>query len=136
MTLQKKDWKDILGWSSDQIEDLKYVGYCYAKEGQYDTAITFFEALIIIEPKDPYCFQTLGAVYLETGKYLQALNAFERALKIEPHNDQTSLNKTKTLFLLGYLPQAIAAAKSLKGSKSLKIANGAEALLLAYGVVK
>lgn len=132
MQPNKINWKEVLNWSEQQIQDLKYVGYCYAREGQYETAITFFEGLIVLNPTDAYCLQTLGAIYLECGKYLQALNLFEKALKVDPNHPQTELNKAKTLLLLGYVEKGKKLCESLALSSSEEIVNGAEALLLAY----
>lgn len=126
------NWKQFLGFDESKIEDLRYVGYTYVKEGHYKIAIKFFEALTILNPKSAYDFQTLGALYLQTGQLQYALNYLERALKIEPSHELTQLNKLKALYLLGYYKQANKLAEELIKSSSLPVRTKAESLFLAY----
>jgi tetratricopeptide (TPR) repeat protein len=131
--MNRENWLDVLGWGGDELEDLRFVGYSYIKQGRYDIALTFFEALVVLSQKSPYDFQTLGALYLQTGNNLMALNYIEQAIKLEPGHLPTLLNRTKALFALGYKQQAITQAKNLEKSPDSHIANQAAALLLAYG---
>ena len=126
------NWKQFLGFDNTQIDDLRYVGYSYIKEGHYHIAIRFFEALTILEPKSAYDFQTLGALYLQTNQLQYSLNYLERALRLEPTHELTMLNKLKALYLLGYQKQANKLADELIKSASLPIRTKAESLLLAY----
>lgn len=126
------NWNEILGWNQDSIEDLRFVGYSYLKQGKYAIATPIYEALVVLEPGNPYNLQTLGALHLETGNNLLALNYIERALKIDPLHDGTLLNRTKALFALGYKRQAMAQARALEQHTNAEIANQAAALLLAY----
>lgn len=125
-------WSDILGWDIDAIEDLRYLGYAYLRQGKYEIARSFFEALTTLNHQNAYDLQTLAAVYLEIGKNLQALNTIEQALKLEPHHPETLINRAKALFALGYRRQALAQANSLLKDENVAIANQASALLLAY----
>ncbi len=125
-------WSEIVGWNGDAIEDLRYLGYAYLKQGKFDVAQPFFEALITFDTRSAYDLQTLGGLYLETGHNFQALSTIEQALKIEPTNSVTLLNRAKALFALGYRRQAIAQAKALVSHSDSAIANQASALLLAY----
>lgn len=125
-------WSEILGWDGEAIEDLRYLGYAYLKQGKYEIARSFFEALISLSGQNPYDLQTLGALYLEVGKNLQALNTIEQALKLDPHHAETLLNRAKALFALGYRRQALAQANALLKETNTLIANQASALLLAY----
>lgn len=126
------NWNEILGWGTDELEDLRFVGYSYIKQGKYDIALTFFEALAILAPQSPYDIQTLGAIYLQQGNNLMALNYIEKALKLEPLHLPTQLNRTKALFALGYKRQALIQARHLQKSADLNIADQASALILAY----
>lgn len=128
----RHNWNEILGWTSEQVDDLRLLGFSYLKQGKYDVATSIFEALILISQDSAYDLQTLGALYLETGNNLQALNTIEQALKIDPAHESTLLNRTKALFALGYRRQALAQAKSLELLSNQEIANQAKALLLAH----
>ena len=126
------DWISILGWGQEELEDLRLVGYSYIKQGKYDIATTFFEALVVLQPSSIYDVQTLGALYLQRGNNLMALNYIEKAIKLDPTHAPTLLNRTKVLFALGYKKQAIAQAQMLEKNSELQIASQAQALILAY----
>jgi len=131
--MSQVDWLSILGWNKDELEDLRFVGYSYIKQGSYDIAITFFEALVILAPESLYDLQTLGALYLQKGNNLMALNYIEKAVKLDPTHLPTLLNRTKALFALGYKRQALSQARSLEKSEQEQISGQAQALILAYG---
>ena len=57
------DWKEILGFNQDQLKDLCFAGYAYLKQGEYDAALDFFRALVILDAENPYYLQTLGGIY-------------------------------------------------------------------------
>ena len=130
--MSRPNWNEILGWTVDQIDDLRLLGFSYLKQGKYDVATPIFESLVLLSAENPYDLQTLGALYLETGNNLQALNTIEQALKIDPSHDTTLLNRTKALFALGYKRQALAQAKALELLSNQEIAGQAKALLLAH----
>ena len=131
--MSQVDWLSILGWNKDELEDLRFVGYSYIKQGNYEFAITFFEALVILAPESLYDLQTLGALYLQKGNNLMALNYIEKAVKLDPAHLPTLLNRTKALFALGYKRQALSQARSLEKSDQEQIAGQAQALIMAYG---
>ncbi|MBY0528958.1 MAG: type III secretion chaperone [Rhabdochlamydiaceae bacterium] len=126
------EWLSILGWGNEELEDLRFVGYSYIKQGKYDIAITFFESLVILNPDSFYDLQTLGALYLQKGNNLMALNYIEKALKLEPAHVPTLLNRSKALFALGYKKQAVAQARMLENNPDESIAHQAQALVLAF----
>ena len=130
--MSQVEWLPILGWGKEELEDLRFVGYSYIRQGKYDIATTFFEALVVLAPDSAYDLQTLGAIYLQTGNNLMALNYIEKALKRDPTHLPTLLNRTKALFSLGYKKQALAQAKELGVNADVKIADQAQALILAY----
>src|SRR3972149_10099104 len=121
------DWLSILGWNTAELEDLRFVGYSYIKQGKDDIAKNFFEALIILSPNTAYDLQTLGALYLQKGNNLMALNYIEKALKLDPAHFPTLLNRTKALFALGYKKQALAQARALEKCSEVQIAGQAQA---------
>ena len=126
-------WLSILGWNAEELEDLRFVGYSYIKQGQYDIAIQFFEALVVLAPESTYDVQTLGALYLQKGNNLMALNYLEKALKLDPSHFPTHLNRMKALFALGYKRQAMMQARQLEKHADAGVASQAQALILAYG---
>lgn len=131
--MKAEEWLEVLGWGPDELDDLRFVGYSYIRQGHYDTAITFFEALIILAPQSAYDLQTLGALYLQKGNNLAALNYIERSLKIEPQHIPSLLNRTKALFSLGYRRQAVMQALELAKNADKRVSDQATALLMIHG---
>ena len=128
------DWKKLLEWSEEEIQNLRFVGYSYIKQGHYEIAKLLFETLLIVTKpnENEYDLQTLGAIYLQLGNYLNSLNYFEKALKLNPNHAPTLLNRAKALLLLGYKSSGIQAAKALTLHPNQEISSQASALLLAY----
>lgn len=126
------NWMKELGWSSDHIEDLRFTGYAYIRQGKYDIALPFFEALIVLDPESAYDAQTLGAVYLQLNNPIKALRTFDRALKLEAEHGPTLLNLAKALFMLGRREEGLKLAHILKNEAEPSISNVAKALILAW----
>ena len=130
--MSQVNWIELLGWGEDQIEDLRFVGYSYIKQGKYDIALSFFEALTVLDPDSLYDNQILGGLYLETGNHLAALDLLERAIKTDGSHAPTLLNRIKAMIGLGYKKQALSQAQVLVDNPDTSIANEAEAIILAY----
>jgi tetratricopeptide (TPR) repeat protein len=126
------DWLSLLGWKAEEVDSIRAAGFAYVRQGAYDLALTFFEALEVLDPGNAYHLQTLGALYLQTGNGLRALDALDKALKIEPAHQETLLNRAKTLCMLGYKRQGLQIATALQKSDTPYIASQASALILAY----
>lgn len=122
------DWKKLLQWSKTEIEDLRFLGYSYLKQGSYDIALKIFEALVVINPKQAYDLQILGAIYLEKGNSLEALHYLDKALSLVPDHYPTLLNRAKALFSLGYKKQAYLQSKELQNCIDPTVAKKAAAL--------
>ncbi len=133
MMMSKIDWIKQLGWTEDHLDDLRYAGFAYIKQGKYDIALPFFEALSVLNPENAYDVQTLGALYLQLNNPVKALKAFDKALKIETEHAPTLLNLTKTFFMLGKKEEGLKLANILKNEPDAAISNVAKALILAYG---
>jgi tetratricopeptide (TPR) repeat protein len=131
--MEQINWREKLGWTEEQIEDLRYTGYSYIRQGKYDIALPFFEALNIIDHESIYDAQTLGAIYLQINEPAKALTCFDRALKLEGDHGPTLLNLAKTFFMLGRKEDGLRLARILKNDPNPTISNPAKALLLAYG---
>ena len=130
--MSQVNWLEILGWKLEELEDLRFVGYAYIKQGQYDIALTFFEALAILSNEHAYDLQTLGALHLQKGNNLLALNYLEKAHKLDPNHAPTLLNRVKALFALGYKKQGFLQARLLEKHPEASISGPASALILAY----
>lgn len=129
----KINWKKELGWNEDQLDDLRFMGYAYIRQGKYDIALPVFEALSVVDSDNAYDAQTLGALYLQLNNPAKALKSFDKALKIEADHAPTLLNVTKALFMLGKKEEGLKLANILKNEPDAAISNVAKALLLAYG---
>lgn len=125
-------WMEVLGWSDKEVQDFRFVGYSYIRQGKYDIALTIYNALVVLNPNSSYDLQTLGGLYLQMNNYLLALNYIEQALKIEPRHLPTLLNRTKALYSLGYKKQAQAQALQLQLSADPFIQQQATSLILAH----
>jgi tetratricopeptide (TPR) repeat protein len=130
--MSEKKWLEILGWNEEEITDLRFVAYSYIKQGIYDVALTFFDALAVLTPPTAYDLQTVGGLHLQLGNGLKALDFLDRALKMEPGHVLTQLNRAKALFMLGYKRQALAQVLELEKCPDKEIAEQASALVLAY----
>jgi tetratricopeptide (TPR) repeat protein len=126
------NWQEILKLSEEQIEDLRYTGYAYLRQGKYDVALSFFEALSALDRNSAYDSQTIGALYLEMGQPEKALKYLEKALKIEADHAPTLLNMCKALFMVGKTDEGLKLAAMLKNENEPHIANVAKALILAH----
>ncbi|MBA2726953.1 MAG: tetratricopeptide repeat protein [Parachlamydiaceae bacterium] len=131
--MSKINWLKTLNWTDEQLEDLRYIGYAYIRQGKYDIGIAFYEALNVLEADNAYDAQTLGALYLEINQPAKAMKLFDKALKIEADHAPTLLNMCKALFMLGRKDEALKLANILKNEPSIYVSNVAKALLLAYG---
>src|ERR1700722_3312701 len=109
--MSKINWCEKLGWNDEHLEDLRFAGYAYLRQGKYDIAISFFEALAVLDKESAYDSQTLGALYLQLGNPQKALKWLDQALKMDTDHAPTLLNLCKTLFLMG------------KKAEGLKLAN-------------
>ncbi|MGA8163696.1 MAG: tetratricopeptide repeat protein [Waddliaceae bacterium] len=127
------NWLEQLGWTQEQLEDLRLAGFAYIRQGKYDIALPIFEALVVLDPDSAYDVQTLGALHLQLGHPEKALKSLDRALTLEADHTPTLLNFTKALFMLGRRHEGLKLAEILAREPNPTISNTAKALLLAYG---
>lgn len=130
--MSKINWTKELKWTEEHLDDLRYTGFSYLKQGKYDIAITFFEALAVLDSDNAYDAQTLGALFLQIGEPKKAIKWLDQALKIEGDHAPTLLNLCKALFMLGKKEEGLKLANILKNETSLQISNIAKALILAH----
>ena len=129
----KIDWCEVMGWDGEQVDELRMTGYSYVRQGKYDIGLSFFKALVVLDPDNIYDKQMLGAIYLQLGKPKKAHKVLQDALSIEPGHVQTRMNYAKVLIELGHKKDGIDIAKDLRNHIDPEISNSAEALILAYG---
>lgn len=130
--MSKVKWLESLGWTEEHLDDLRFAGYAYIRQGKYDIALNFFEALCVLAPASAYDHQTLGALYLQLGEAGKALKFLDIALKLEADHGPTLLNMCKALLMLGRKAEALKLAGILQNERNQSIANVAKALILAY----
>jgi len=128
----KINWAEKLGWNEDQIEELRMTGYAYVRQGKYDIALDFFQALRVLDPESLYDAQTVGAIYVQMNQPDEAIKALEDALKLEGDHTPTLVNLCKALFMSDKKNEGIKLAEILKGDKNPLVSSQAEALLLAF----
>lgn len=130
--MSKVDWMKLFGWTEEQLEDLRIAGFAYIRQGKYDIALPFFEALTVLDPDNAYDAQTFGALLLQLGQPAKAVKALDRALKLEADHSPTLLNLAKALFMLGKKQEGLKLANILINEPDVRIATAAQALILAY----
>lgn len=130
--MSRINWRKELGWTEEHLEDLRFTGYAYLRQGKYDIAISFFEALTVLDPESSYDAQTLGALYLQLNNPAKAMKWLDRALKLEADHGPTLLNLCKAFFMLGKKDEGLKLAHILKNEPNLLISNAARALILAH----
>jgi tetratricopeptide (TPR) repeat protein len=130
--MSEVNWSDVLGWGPTHLQELRFSGYTYLKEGKFDIARIFFEALVVVDPKNPFDLRMLGAIFLLLGDSSKALNFLDQSLTLEPTHFGARLNKAKALLYLGKIPEGLKAAGELVNCQEIDVANDAQALLLAY----
>lgn len=130
--MSKIEWLNTLGWTKDHLDDIRYVGYAYLRQGKYDIALNFFETLVILDPDNAYDLQTLGALHLQINQPDKAVKYLERSLSIEGDHSPTLLNLAKAFFMLGKKDEGLRLANLLKSDPTPFVANTAKALILAY----
>jgi predicted Zn-dependent protease len=123
------NWTEILGWKDQELDDLRYIAYSYIKQGIYDVALTFFDALAVLTPQTAYDLQTIGALHLQMGNSLKALEHLDRALKIDPSHLPSQMNRAKALLALGYKQQAIQQLSSIANQEDQTFKDQALALI-------
>lgn len=134
--MTKIEWMETLGWDESQIEDIRFLGYHYIRQGKYDIARVFFEGIIAFVADRPlqsqlsYDFETLGAIYLQLGNNARALRYLERALRMDSKNTIAALNKVKALLALRRTESALVLARKLTKSKDNIVRDRAEALIM------
>ena len=127
------NWLEVLGWTDDQVKDLRFVAYTYLRQGKYDFAKTFFKTLTTLKKDNAYDLRTLGAIHVQLDEFEEALSCLEQSLEFEPDHRLALLNKTKALLGLNRKDEALKLAKVLSKHENEYVSDRAEALIMAWG---
>jgi len=130
--MARRDWKKTLGWTDTHTLEMRNAAYSYVRQGKYEVALPFFEALTVLEPDSVYDLQMLGAIYVQMNQPLKAIKCLDQALQIDADHSPTLLNLTKAFFMAGRIEDGIRLARILQNDKDPYIAGHAAALLLCY----
>ena len=130
--MPRRDWKKALELTDDHTEEMRQLAYAYVRQGKYDTALPFFEALTLLEPDSVYDIQTLGALYVQLNQPRKAIKCCDRALQIDGDHSPTLLNMAKAFFMDGQLQEGMRLARILQKDKDPYVAGNAAALLMCY----
>jgi predicted Zn-dependent protease len=133
--MSQLNWSQILGWDEEQIEEIRITAFLYIREGKYDVAKYFCEALAVLNPENPYDISTLGALYLQLNNPVSALSYLDKAKVLDPDNKFVQINRIKAMLELGYKEEGMKLLKAfIPKCKDRFIASDAEALMQAYSM--
>jgi|GEM_PF-251955 len=126
------NWMEKLGWNLEILEEFRHAGYAYIRQGKYETALPFFDALVVLNRDDPYDMQTLGALYVQLNNPQKAIHYLDRALQVEGDHAPTLLNLAKAFFMAERYQEGVSLAQILTKDANPFISSQAQALLLAF----
>ncbi|MDR3624961.1 MAG: tetratricopeptide repeat protein [Chlamydiales bacterium] len=130
--MAETNWCDVLGWGPMHLQELRFSGFTYFKEGKYEIAKIFFDALTVLDPENAYDRRVLGATYMLLGDHNKAIKVLEEAIQLDSTHLGAQINRTKALFFLGNIQEGLESAQKLIHCSDKDIANDAQALILAY----
>jgi len=126
------DWLDKLDWGSEQQSDLRALGFDFIRQGHYERATIYYEALVALDPHSLYDLHTLGGLYVQLGDGERAMRYLERALELDPNCVPALINKANALVVAGAQQDALTVAGKLTQLDDPAARRLGEALQLAY----
>lgn len=69
-------------WNAERAASYRYIGDCYWKLGQYESALTFFEDATKEDSNSRECWVSLAQAYRAFGRHKDTMKACKSALKI------------------------------------------------------
>lgn len=130
--MEKVNWLQQLGWTEDHLEEMRIVGFSYLRQGKYEIALPFFEALVALDRDNVYDLQTLGALYVQVNQPQKAVRYLNKALLHDEDHGPTLLNLMKAYFMMNKRSDGLRLAEVLKNDDNPVIAGVAEAFILSY----
>lgn len=70
----------------EEIATLVDLGKKNLENGNFETALSFFEQALLIDPLDPDLWNLQGTALRSIGRYDEAIESFNKSLEIEPRN--------------------------------------------------
>jgi len=126
------EWRSVVGWGQEEIDELRSIAYAYMRQGQMTLAHTFFEALVVLQPNSLYDLRMLASLRDLLGDPAGAIEVYQQLLKNEPNDLFASIGLSKALLATGQRGPAMERLRLLSTCANRLIANDAQALLLAY----
>jgi tetratricopeptide (TPR) repeat protein len=130
--MSRKDWLKALNWTTLHTDELRHAAYSYIRQGKYEIALPFFEALVVLDPNSVYDLQTLGGLYLQLNQPKKAVIYLNRSLQYDTEHGPTLLNLAKAFFMTGQIDQGKRLVNILQHDKNPYIAGNAAALIMCY----
>ncbi len=88
-------FKIVSGMGGRSADAYALLGFCYARLGRADTALSFFEKAAALNPSSFWIYYDVAVLYLKRNLYPQAAQMFSRALRIEPTQAFRSMYSSK-----------------------------------------
>jgi len=90
---RKSENEALLYPGPDDVQQYMYKGFTYAKNGQYDKAISEFNKVIKIDPTNDEAYDNRGIAYMMMDKFSQAMSNYTKAIKINNTNANAYNNR-------------------------------------------
>ena len=94
------------------------MGLCKSEQGEYESAITYFDKVLNSNPDDAYALNNAGWAYLKLGKIQTSLDYINKSIQLNPSNSYAYRNKAYALQAKG------ASAKEICKTVKLALDNG------------
>ncbi|OGW75078.1 MAG: hypothetical protein A2Z72_03545 [Omnitrophica bacterium RBG_13_46_9] len=109
----------------------KGLGDAYVGKGDRDTAITYYEKAVEINPRFGDAYNDLGNCYLRQGREKQAIEAYEMCIKFSPYNWTPYANLGSYYMNKGELKKS-----KYYWGKVLEMSPGFEPAIKSLGVIR
>ncbi len=73
-----------------EIDALIKKGKVLLSEGQFESALGFFEQALLLDQNDPELWNYKGIVLRSIGRYNEAIECFNKSLEIDPRDKKAS----------------------------------------------
>ncbi|MFQ5475635.1 MAG: tetratricopeptide repeat protein [Nitrosopumilus sp.] len=73
-----------------EIEEFVEKGQSLLEDGEFDSALGFFEQALLLNQDDPDLWNYKGIALRSLGRYEEAMECFNKSLKIDPRDKNAS----------------------------------------------